>query len=155
MAPAKTTSLPYLAPPPTLETLPHPASLQSKKLDKSNSQDPGKHTPPSSFLSKPYNTALRWSGFTKSSNFRLFILTAGSLSVYCLFRIQSLDYQYWLYVSESGSQQRFWFKDGFLGLAMKLHLWSVIRKCHHNETKLLLYDFIIMLLYNQPSLIFI
>jgi hypothetical protein len=143
MAPTKTTPLLNLAP------------LQSKKLDKFNSQDPGKHARPSSFLSKPYNTALRWSGFMKSSNFNLFILTAGSLSVYCLFRIQSLDYQYWLDVSESGLQQRFWFKDGILGLAMKLHLWSVIRKYHHNETKFPLHDFALMLPYDQPSLTFI
>jgi hypothetical protein len=143
MAPAKTTPLPNLAP------------FRSKKLDKFNSQDPGEHTRSSSFLSKPYNTALRWSGFTKSSNFNRFILTAGSFSVYCLFRIQSLDYQYWLDISESGSQQRFWFKDGILGLGMKLHLWSVIRKYCPNEAKFLLYGFIIMLPYDQPSLIFI
>jgi hypothetical protein len=115
MAPAKTTP------------------LQSKKVEKFGSQDPGKHTRSSSFLSKPYDAALKWSGFTKSSNFNLFILTAGSFSVYCLFRVQSLDYQYWLTVSESGSQQQFWFKDGILGLGMKLHLWSVIRKYRCNK----------------------
>jgi hypothetical protein len=115
--------------------------MQSKKLDKFDIQNPSKHTRPSRFLSKPYDAALKWSGFTKSSNFNMFILTAGSFSVYCLFRIQSLDYQYWLHVSEGGSQQRFWFTDGILGLAMKLHLWSVIRKYHHNETKFPLYDF--------------
>lgn len=70
-----------------------------------------------------------WSltGFTKTSNLVLFLLTAGIFSAFCAFNFfTSLEDGHWLKPSLPG--EKFWFRDGLLKLGMQVHLWSVVRR---------------------------
>lgn len=68
----------------------------------------------------------RVTGFSKTSNLLLFLSTVCIFSIFCFYRLKSLDYDHWGEQSRPG--EWFWFKDGFRGQVMKLHLRSVIRE---------------------------
>jgi hypothetical protein len=70
---------------------------------------------------------LRWTGFTKTSNLVLSLLTAGVFALFCSFHLLLLDRQgKWDTPLTDG--ERFWFSEGLRHWYNQIHLWSVIRE---------------------------
>lgn len=93
-----------------------------------------KTTPPISKTSKPSKSLLTkfktTSGFNKTSDFVLFVCTAGVFALFCFQALRSLDYDCtWKYRAAPG--EWFYFKDGVKRFFMQLHLWSAIRMSSH------------------------
>lgn len=96
--------------------------------------------------SKIFQSPLRWTGFTKTSNLVLFSLTAGVFAIFSALQIRTLPEGNRMKPNPPGGP--FWFKDGLLHWIMQIHLWSVIRRhysartsCYHilKDQKLLVF----------------
>jgi hypothetical protein len=98
-------------------------------LQSSKSGDPkGEQSPkPQNDPSKLRKQSSGWTGFTKTSNLLLFLLTAGVFAVFSAFHLKFLEKSgHWIRPPSPG--ESYWFSDGLMRLGMQVHLWSVVRE---------------------------
>jgi hypothetical protein len=100
--------------------------LRSSPAKSGDSQAKSAAVPPGPASSNASHALLRWTGFTKTSNLVLFILTAGVFAIFCASQFEFMRNGQWMKPIAPG--EIFWFREGLMYWGFQIHLWSVVRK---------------------------